>query len=68
MGGAVASLVENKCRERIKKLILVSPMNFASLYTGITFLTKFFPKNMDQKMKMLSCLYKDFKPKNDDPE
>ena len=53
MGGAVASLVENKCRERIKKLILVSPMNFASLYTGITFLTKFFPKNMDQKMKML---------------
>ena len=68
MGGAVVSLVEQKCPERIKKLILVSPMNFASLYTGITFLTKFFPKNKEQKMKMLECLYKDFKPKNDDPD
>ena len=67
MGGAVVSMVENKCRERIKKLILISPMNYASLYTGITFLTKFFPKTKEQKMKLLSYLYKDFKPK-DDPD
>ena len=68
MGGAVASFVENKCRDKIKKLILISPMNFASIYTGFTFLTKFFPKNKEQKMRLLSYLYKDCTPKYNDPQ
>ena len=68
MGGAVAALVENKCRDKIKKIILVSPMNYASLYTGITFLTKFFPKNIKQKMVLLSYLYKDLESRLNDKE
>ena len=59
MGGAIVSLVAIKMPAKIKKLVLVSPMNFASLYTGITFLTKFFPKNMAAKLKLLKYLYKD---------
>lgn len=59
MGGAIVSLVAIKMPAEIKKLVLVSPMNFASLYTGITFLTKFFPKNMAAKLKLLKYLYKD---------
>ena len=59
MGGAIVSLVAKKIPEKIKKLVLISPMNFASLYTGITFLTKFFPKDMAGKMKLLKYLYKD---------
>lgn len=57
--GAIVSLVAIKMPAEIKKLVLVSPMNFASLYTGITFLTKFFPKNMAAKLKLLKYLYKD---------
>lgn len=59
MGGAISSLVATKIPEKIRKLILVSPMNFASIYTGLTFLTKFFPKNMSAKLKLLKYLYKD---------
>lgn len=60
--GAIVSLVAIKMPAEIKKLVLVSPMNFASLYTGITFLTKFFPKNMTAKLKLLKYLYKDVSP------
>jgi triacylglycerol lipase len=59
MGGAIASLVAIKIPEKINKLVLISPMNYASLYTGFTFLTKFFPKDMPAKLKLLQYLYKD---------
>ena len=68
MGGEIASLVENKCRDKIKKFILISPMNYASIYTGVRFVTKFFPKNMKQKMVLLSYLYKDIDSRKNDKE
>ena len=62
MGGAVASIVENRARDRIKKLILISPMNYASMYTCLEFRRNFFPKTLDEKLKGMKVLYK--KPRN----
>ena len=58
MGGAVASLVENRARDRIKKLILISPMNITNAYTVAKFRRRFFPKNIEQKLKMMTYVYK----------
>ena len=63
MGGAVASLVENRARDRISKLILISPMNYASLYTCLEFRRKFFPKTIEEKLKEMKVLYK--RPRNE---
>ena len=63
MGGAVASLVENRARDRIKKLILVSPMNYASLYTCLEFRKNFFPTTTEEKLKEMKILYK--RPRNE---
>ncbi len=57
MGGAIASLVENKVRNKIRKIVLISPMNLTSIYRALVFLRYFFPKNMDEKMLLLTYLY-----------
>lgn len=57
MGGAVAALVQQQIKSKVKKIVLVSPMNFASIYRAFTFLTKFFPKNIEEKMMLQTYLY-----------
>jgi pimeloyl-ACP methyl ester carboxylesterase len=59
MGGAVVSLVASKAPELITKLVLLCPLNFASIFMGIPALYAFFPKNMKQKMRLMRVLYKD---------
>ncbi|MDE7433883.1 MAG: alpha/beta fold hydrolase [Mycoplasmoidaceae bacterium] len=58
MGGAVVSLVANMIPEKIKKLILISPMNFAAISRGLTCL-KLCALTMEKKMKVVKYLYKD---------
>jgi pimeloyl-ACP methyl ester carboxylesterase len=68
MGGAIASLVENKLKNRIKKLILVSPHNVAALFMGLKGLSVFYVKNMHQKYQLLDHLYKEYRCYLEDPE
>lgn len=66
MGGAIASFVYKLIPDKIQKIILISPANFASVYAAILFLKNFFPKNMEEKMNLQKILYHDIsKPQND---
>lgn len=58
MGGGIVSLVSNLIPDKIRKLILVSPMNFAAIYKGPTAL-KLCVADMKKKIKVCKYLYKD---------
>ena len=64
MGGCIASIVASKRPDLIKKLILISPMNFACIYKAFCFLFNFFPKSNSGHEKLLSLVYKDINSKN----
>jgi triacylglycerol lipase len=57
MGGGLVSLVANLIPEKIKKLFLLCPANPAALHAGFKAFYIFYPKNMDQKNRLLKCLY-----------
>jgi pimeloyl-ACP methyl ester carboxylesterase len=57
MGGALVSLVERLIPTKIKKLILVCPANPAAIHAGLKSFYIFYPKNMEQKTRLLRCLY-----------
>jgi pimeloyl-ACP methyl ester carboxylesterase len=57
MGGGLVSLVANLIPEKIKKLFLICPANPGALHAGLKAFYIFYPKNIQQKNRLLKCLY-----------
>jgi triacylglycerol lipase len=57
MGGGLVSIVANKIPNKVKKLFLLCPANPAAIHAGLKAFYIFYPKNMEQKNRLLKCLY-----------
>jgi triacylglycerol lipase len=68
MGGGIVSIVASKRPDLITHLILICPYNAATLLVGLPGFYIFQPKNMKQKYRLLSYLYKNYNIYMDDPQ